>query len=376
MKLLLAVGCLWLGFGAYRLYRSGRVELPFARQGATVPDLQLTFYPDQLAFAAPSPPPALGQVRVAAAASIDLGADLVPGRAVVRYEGPGVGTGFAFVELGQERPAIVLREPVSLRGRIGEPQGLWCYGWRCAGFVPVADAEVVAMGGGEHGVPLASTRTDEQGRFELHGIDGGLTSVGLRVRARGFALAAQEVPLAEATVPLVVPMARAAPLLGSIRGPAGFDPTGITVLARGLPGIQAVPNAAGEFVLEHLPSDTEPRLLLHGLPAGLAQVPARAVRGATLAIEVVPAARVRGQVLDGATRVPMGGVLVFCGDGAAVRADASGNFELPRLLPGDVEIVAQWQSANRRKRTVVRTGSRRVQLAAGQQLDDLVVTID
>jgi hypothetical protein len=167
------LGCVLLAIGwyGYRTYRAGRVEIAFLRAGAAVPDLHLTFYPERMAFAAPSPPAALGELDLHAALAVDVGRELVPDRAVVRYEGPGVGTGFLFVELGKEIPPIVLHESKSLRGRIGEPIGIWSFGWRCPGLVPVVGAEVLAMGGGEHGVVLATTRTDADGRFELPGLD-------------------------------------------------------------------------------------------------------------------------------------------------------------------------------------------------------------
>lgn len=373
------VGCAVLGIGylAYRTLQARRLELTFTCASGPVPELLLTFFPDQLAFTAPSPPPPFGQLRVGVSQTAVVGAELVPDRAVMRYEGPGIGTGFTFVELGRPLPPIVLREPRVLRGRIGEPQGLWCFGWRCAGFVPVRDAEVVAMGGGEHGIPLATARSDTEGRFELVGLDAGLVNVGLRVRAKGFAIVQSSVAFGDVTgdASPIVPMLRTTALHGRVEAPAGVDPSTLRVLARGLPGVEAAPAPTGEFVLDHVSPDTEPQLLLYGLGPGFAQVPARAVRSAPLRIEVVVAATVRGRVLDAATQVAMGGVLVFCGDAPGVRADAGGYFELTRILPGDVEIVAQWESSNRRKRQIVRTGSRQVQLAPGQVLDDFIVNI-
>lgn len=367
----------WAGWTAFEALRPRWVELRFVHAGGPVPELTLTFFPDQLAFAAPSPSPSIGQLRLQGSTTAVVGSDLVPGRAVVRYEGPGVGTGFLFVELDRPLPPVELRAPQTLRGRIGEPKGLWAFGWRCAGFVPVADAEVLAMGGGEHGVVLARARTGSDGRFELPGLDGALGSVGVRVLAAGFAMAQLDVSLdaADNTAP-VVPMVRATALPGRIHAPAGVDPSTLRVLARGLPGIVAVPAADGTFVLEHLPPGAEPRLLLYGLGEGLAQAPARAVRGAPLRIDVVPAAVVRGRVVDRATQVPMGDVLVFCGDDLTVRADGGGRFELLRVLPGEVEVVAQWESKNRRKRQLVRTGRRQLVVAPGQVVEDLTIEID
>lgn len=373
---MLVFAVLAAGWYGYRYYRSQHVEMVFVPHGATLPDLRLTFYPDQLAFAAPSPPPALGELQLHARDRVDLGRDLVPERAVVRYEAEGVGAGFVFVELGKPLPPIVLHAPKSLRGRIGEPIGLWSFGWRCAGFVPVAGAEVLAMGGGEHGVVLATSQSDAEGRFEIPGIDPEMTALTVRIRAPGYALAQLPLSIDGEDYPPVIPMVRTTAIRGTIHAPANVDLTSVHVIARGLPGIEARPHPDGGFVLDHVPPGSEPRLVLYGLAPGLAHAPARGVRGKNVQIDLVAGATVRGRVVEKATRVPMGGVLVFCGDDATVRADANGYFELTRLMPGEAEIVAQWQSANRRKRQLVRVGRQQLTLSPGQVVEDCIVAID
>jgi len=375
LPLLAVIGCgaAALGWFLWQAWSARHAELRFSCAFGPVPELELTFFPDQFAFAAPSPSPPLGRLGVAGG-SVCVGSDLVPERAFVRYEGRGIGTGFAYVQLGQPVAPIELRAQVSVRGRVGEPIGFWCYGWRCAGFVPVVGAEVVAMGGGEHGVPLGSARTDAEGRFEIAAIDGGLRSVGVRVRAPGFALAQIDVAPGDEGPPPVVEMVRTAVLRGSVVAPPGIDPTGLLVLARGLPGVQATPAPDGSFELDHLPPDATARLLVHGLDPGWTHSPARA-QGAPR-IEIVPAATVRGRVVARETGEGLGGVLVFCGDDVAVRADAGGRYELLRVLPGEVEIVAQWQNAGRRKRQGTRVGRQQVTLLPGQVVEDCVVAID
>lgn len=365
-----------LGWYAYRYYRSQRVEMVFVAEGAAVSNVRLTFYPDQLAFAAPSPPPPIGELQLHAADRVDLGRDLVPERAAVRYEAEGAGAGFVFVELGKPLPPITLRAPKSLRGRVGEPIGLWSFGWRCAGFVPVAGAEVLAMGGGEHGVVLATSQTDAQGRFEIPGIDPGMTALSVRVRAPGFALAQLPMSIEAEGPPPVILMVRTTSIRGVIHAPANVDLGPVRVLARGLPGVEARLAADGGFVLDHVPPGSEPRLVLYGLAPGLTHAAARGVRGKNVQIDLVAGATVRGRVVEKATRVPMGDVLVFCGDDVTVRADSSGYFELTRLMPGNTEIVAQWQSTNRRKRQLVRVGRQPMTLSPGQVVEDCIVAID
>jgi hypothetical protein len=349
-----------------------RVTLVFERQGAAATPIDLTFFPDRLAFAAPSPPPPLGECRVDGD-TITLGRDLVPEQSVVRYRAEGFGAGYAYVRLGEQPPPLRLRPPASLRGRVGEPVAFWCYGWRCAGLRPVAGAEVLLMGGGEHGVEIVRTTTDGDGRFELGGFDSELDGLGLRVRAAGFALAHASLTTTEPTP--VVAVERGEICRGTLVAPAGVDPTQLLVLARGLPGVQAQPDPAGAFVLDHLPRDMTPRLLVAGLGPHWAHAPARANTKAPLRIEIVPAAVVRGRVVDAASRTPLAGALVQCGEQAAVRSDGDGRYELPHQLPGDVEIEAQWDVVDHRRRRTSHFGRTAVRLTAGSTHDSADIEV-
>jgi len=351
-----------------------RVTLVFERNGPASTPIELTFFPDRLAFAAPSPPLPLGECRVDGD-SITLGRDLVPEQGVVRYRAEGFGAGYAYVRLGEPAPPLRLRPPATLRGRVGEPVAFWCYGWRCAGLRPVAGAEVLLMGGGEHGIEIVRTTTDADGRFELGGFDRGLDGLGLRVRAAGFELAHASLTTAEPEP--VVAMQRGEVCRGALAAPAGVDPSRLLVLARGLPGVQAQPDAAGAFVLDHLPRDMTPRLIVAGLGPLWAHAPARANTKAPLRIEIVSAAVVRGRVLDSTSRAPLAGALVQCGEQAAVRSDGDGRYELPHQLPGDVEIEAQWDVVDPRRRRTSYFGRTAVRLTAGsthESVDIEVVT--
>lgn len=367
-------GAALLVFGGWQWWsyvQAHRVTIAF--RDAPPAGVELTFFPDQLAFAAPSPPPPLGSLT--AAPTVTVGAELVPGDAVVRYAAAGRGVGYRHVKLGEELAPIELRPPAPVRGRVVEPVGLWSYGWRCAELRPVADAEVVVMGGGEHGIELATSRSDAAGEFVVDGVDRELDGLGLRVRAPGFALEHQSLPPADGTAAAatVVALVRTQPISGRILAPPSFDVRTLRVLARGLPGVEAVPAADGTFTLEHLAPDVRPRLLLYGLPPTLTHAMARAQPG--LRIELVAAAAVRGRVVDAASRQPLGGALVFCGEDHAVRADASGRFELGQLLPGLATIAAKFEFRDRR-RLITRTGSCEVQLRARETLDDVVVPIE
>jgi hypothetical protein len=369
----LAVG----GWAGWRAYVEGHATLRFAREGASAPDLTLTFFPTQMAFASPSPPPALGRARAGRGADLTVGGALVPGRGVVRYEGEGVGTGFAYVELGADAPTIQLRPQASLRGRVGEPVYFWCMGWRCAGYRPIADAEVVVMGGGEHGVDLVSTRTNEQGAFEVAGFDGALDALGLRVRAPGFELVHEHLASTSWRDDdrALVTTTRVPPRRGRLVVEPGLDldPTAWTVLARGLPGVQARPDAAGRFVLDHVSPDVEARVIVYGLPARVAQADVRTAQGQEVAVAIRAGAVVRGRVLADNQR-PLAGALVWIDAQRPVRADADGAFELPNLMPGARKIVAQWKPARRRARP--RLASRELTLEPGATYERVELVIE
>jgi hypothetical protein len=338
--------------------------------------LTLTFFPDRLAFAAPSPPDPIGTSELAAAA-ITVGAELVPTHAVVSYRGTGIGTGFAHVQLGQPVPPITLRPPATVRGRVGEPIGLWCFGWRSPGLRPVAGAEVVVMGGGEHGVALASGRTDADGNFVIDGVDGQLDGLGLRVRAPGFALATESIgrfaerPDHFAVIALDPGTAHA----GQLVTPADIDPTKLRVVARGLPGVDATPAADGTFVVANIPRGMEPRVLVHGLPPTRTFAPARLQAGRRVRIEIVPGSIVRGRVLDAASQKPLSEALVWCGEQDPVRCDKHGRFELLRQMPGDVEIEAQWEFVDTRRRRTPWFGRQRVQLEPERAHDGIEILV-
>lgn len=351
---------------------SRRVALEFTNDGGHVPPLHLSFFPAQLAFTMPSPPPSLGELALSSTDAW-VGSDLVPGAAVIRYEAAGFGAGYRHVRLG-ETARVQLRAPRTLAGRVVEPVAVWFAGWRCIEQRPVAGAEVIVMGGGEHGVVLAAGRTDADGHFAVDGVDLLLDGLGVRVRAPGFAIAHR--PIArEPEGALEVAVARTGSRLGRIDGLGSVDPTTLRVLARGLPGVEAVPAVDGTFALDHVPADMEPRLLLLGLPGLMTHRPARAGTDSAR-IEVLTGAGVRGRVVDATTNRPLAGALVFCGDDEAVRSDDDGQFELTRLLPGTRELRAQYEQPTRRRRSITRSGRLRIQLPSGAVLENVVVTVE
>ncbi|MCR9244535.1 MAG: hypothetical protein NXI31_05845 [bacterium] len=385
-------GLIALGWYGYLQWREGQVRLTFVGVAGGVPALELTAFPDRLTFTSPSPPPPFGELSLAAAvaggdgkamAHATLDGDLVPGRAVVRYRGEGVGAGIVFVELGKEFEPIQLTAPRTIRGRVVEPVGFWEFGWRCAGVRPVPAAEIIAMAGGEHGIEIGSTTADDEGRFELTGIAADVHPLSLRVRVLGFELQHVEaVPLTADDVdgslddPVLLAVQRTELLRGRVETPPGLDPSDLWVLARGLPGVQAQPERDGSFELDHLPPGVSPRLLVHGLGDFFGCPEITASRGTAALFRVVPAGVVRGRVVDRETSEPLAGALVFPGDAVAVRSDADGYFELVHVMPGAVEITAQYKQRLKRRRHYMRFGRVRVDVVGGEASEGVVIEVD
>jgi len=97
------------------------------------------------------------------------------------------------------------------------------------------------------------------------------------------------------------------------------------------------------------------------------------LRARVVDIEVVPAAIVRGTVVDARTGREVVGALVWVDDGDAVKTGDGGVFELPGVLPGVHRLTAQW---NVGRRSPPRLGRRDVELAPGGVYDDIEINID
>ena len=364
------------GYYGVRAYEQRHGEVRFEAPDGAAPSLELTFVPDQLAFASPSPPPALG-ARTVDAGAFSFDRALCPERSVVRYQGEGIGAGFAYVELGKPPKTVTLRPPAQLRGRVGEPISYWCMGWRCAGYRPVAGAEVVVMGGGEHGVDLARAVTDERGEFTVSGFDGELDALGLRIRAAGFEVVHQHLSGLDehAADRALVALSRAPARSGRVVVAPELDLAArdLLLLARGLPGVQARPDDDGEVRLDHIPPDVEARVIVYGLPPTAAQSDARTSRDGEFEVRVVPGAIVRGRVL-GQELEPVPDALVWVGSGQPTRTDRDGCFELTHVLPGEQKITAQWRPRKRRSKPWLT--SRQLSLQGGETYERVELLLD
>lgn len=350
--------------------------------GQPAPALRIVLFPDQLAFTAPSPPPPLAELELAAGDALVLDRHLGRDSALLRYEGEGIGTGFTFVHLGRKAGVVQLRSPAAIAGRVVETSDVksLALGAAATGFEPIEGAVVIAMGGGEHGVPLATTRTDAQGRFVLAGFAADQPSIGLRVRKPGFAQLAVEQRLDADEPPPQLVLTPTEPIRGRVVAPEGVDVASLRVLAKGLPGVEAAIGADGAFALDHVPKDLTPRLLLYGLSERFTHREVRGTPGSACTIAIEPAGEVRGFVLDAITRAPVGDALVWHGHGptgmTAVRSDENGAFVLGALPPGDVEIAAQVELRFPGKKPRTKAGSRQLRIDAGERRERIAILVE
>lgn len=368
-----------LAYYGYRAWQRSRTVVTFAMaDGGAVPSLEIALFPEQFAFASPSPPPPIATVRHEGGDVLVLSNEGLPESFLLRWQGNGLGTGVTSVV--RMRPtSIRLTPPAGIDGRVGEPTGFLAFGLRTLGMRPAADARVLCMGAGEHGVVLAESRTDRDGRFRLEGFASDLPVVSLRVLAAGCALATTShfVNGPGALVPVVPTQ----PLRGRVALPPGVEAKGLLVLCKGLPGVQAEVAADGSFELEHVPPTLEPRLLVHGLPAPFTHALVHGSAGQDgVTIEVVKGASVRGLVLDRATREPMAAAMVWhdCGPtgGATATTDAAGFFAFDRVPAGKVLVRAQVESgANPTDRTVL-TGEQTLTVVVDAEPKNVVVLVD
>lgn len=364
-----------LGWRLYAEDRQTKVTLRVLPRGdAPAPELALTFFPDRLAFTSPSPPPPLGEATLPAGGELTVGPELVPETALVRYQGAGVGTGFLFVANGREVP-IALEPPGSLWGRVVTPRPYWWFGWRgCS--APVVGADVLAMGGGEHGVPLVAATTQDDGSFEIDGLALKVSPLAMRVRAPGFALVHAPVDLAQnARGGHVVRLARAPLRSGTVDAPPDCERSALRVLARGLPGVHTTVAADGTFALDHVPAELEPELLLLGLPKLFAQQRTFAWRDRPAHVVVEPGGSIAGVVRDAVTGQPLPGCHVWFGDGQSLLTDSYGRFQLDQLVPGTNRLSAQYVYQPKNRRPIVRLATKEVTVVAGSTVADLVVEI-
>jgi hypothetical protein len=377
----------YAGYLAFTDYVAGRCTITFLpAQGGVVPPLQLTFYPLSDLLVAPSPMRPTGQRQLTDTAVLTVDGELVPGKAVLRYAGAGIGAGATVVQLG--RPATVqLAPPRSLRGRAVCWRPSLCLS--SLPFAPLAGARVLAMGGGARGVPIGEAVTDADGWFELDGLDADMPSVGLRLCDDGHAIDNFDVPvnvpevespeLLRQNLLITVPTR---PVRGQVILPPDLQPKDLRLVARALPGVDAPLGADGSFSLDLLPPGVQPKLLVYGLPARYTHRETRGVAGEEqLRIEILPATTISGWVLDRNTRQPIGGADVWHGSGpmgmVGTTTAPDGTFTIGEVPAGEVRLSAQHRATvPGGTEQIVRRGHRDLRVEAGVPRKQIIVTVE
>jgi hypothetical protein len=377
LKLLFPLLVIGGGFGGYRMWKASHAVLIFERAGASLGPLELSVFDDRFSYSALSPAPALVELSCEGDEFL-LSRDLVGDSAFVRYRGEGVGAGYVRVRTGDEQ-VVRLAPPANVSGRVVVPDAAMIFGVRNLATRGVAGALVQGFGGGEHGVLLCEATTDADGSFQLEGFDSSLPSIGIRVLAAGHSRLFTY--WAPGTPDPVLALATTEALHGRVLLPEGVATAGLRVLARGLPGIQAEVLVDGRFTLDHVPMGLQPRLLLSGLPPTFTHRMCRSCAGDEDAeIEVVPAAHVRGWVVDLATQQPLTDAIVWHAHGAdgrvTVTTRADGSFELAAVPPGEVLLTAQHDSTDRLGQKTSMGGERWVRVEAGKDLEQIIIRLN
>jgi len=153
------------------------------------------------------------------------------------------------------------------------------------------------------------------------------------------------------------------------------------VLAKGLPGVQAMVRDDGSFELDHVPPQLQPRLLLYGLLPGFTCRATHAKVGdEDVRLRVLPAVTVRGYVLDQMTQRPLAGALVWQDHGpvgpTVVRTVGDGSFVLGSVPVGEITIAAQHRSTDTAGKSYVCTGSRRLEVKEGLGHDNVIIRVN
>ncbi|MGE0142415.1 MAG: hypothetical protein AB7I19_04070 [Planctomycetota bacterium] len=283
---------------------------------------------------APSPTPRLGSARTSDDGHTWFDVDLPAEGCLVTASAPGLGIGYGKLEPTGRSSPVELAPPRPVRGAVRDLLGK-----------PVHDADILVLGGGPRGVPLARCRSDHGGEFLVDTIAANVIHWHVRVFARGFAIGGLDW-VADAEAPLLVRLEETQPARGRL---VAEDPSlrldGIAVRVLRLPGLSTVTNADGRFELAAIPpAPMRIHPVLDGLPEDYTCPSVWLSAGREVEIPVMRAERVRGFVVHGITGKGLPGVQVFHEAGPfcleATRTDDDGRFELGRVPHGDVEFRA------------------------------------
>lgn len=342
-------------------------------QDVAIQRAKLEFFAYDDSGAAASPSTKLGERELVGLGPWEIDSDLAPGEALVRITADGYGVAFCHLPAGGASELCRLGPPVSVEGRILEPDGR-----------PAEGARVQAFGGGPHGVLVGEAVTDADGHFEVGNLSSALAYVHVRVFREGCAVASDDAWF-KTDKELVLKLRLTSPVTGRVISAADMRVGGARLLVDRVPGVSTEVALNGYFELDHLPPPpTLTRLLLADLPDHLThRLTIVSAGDRDVELIVRESAAVEGRVVQGETGEGIAGVAVLHDHGPngreAVRCDVSGNFRIERVPPGPVVLTAvadfKVPHGKGKSRSVTRTGSREVEVREGETLRGVSIEI-
>lgn len=219
---------------------------------------------------------------------------------------------------------------------------------------PVSNAEI-RIDGVEQ-----TTRTDQQGRFQLTGLPTGQASV--RVSAAGFQTHIAELDLASGEeTSAKVKLLGDSGVTGRIVDAAGEFPVADAEVQIAGTKLTARTDKQGEFRIKQVPSGkTELEISATGYPVERTECKLTAGETATVNMKLTGTARLNGRIVDALAGKPIAGATIRIVDTQReATSDSDGEFAMQQIRAGTVNIESSAQG--------FRTENRKIELSLGEE---------
>ncbi len=227
---------------------------------------------------------------------------------------------------------------------------------------PAVGGRVQVLLGGSRGFLLSETETDANGQFRVENFSSltgssskgadvkggrsiGVRSLHVRALVPGYEVFEWDRSVIEPR-PFRIELIPTRPVTGTVSTKHDLSVAGLEMRSYGLPGVTSRTAGDGSFSFDNLPGGyLRPTLFLPGLPAGYTHRMCKVEAGDRgVNIEVFRSATIRGQVLNGSSRLPVVGAKVMHEHGPfgkqIVETDSNGEFEIPNVPPGVINFIA------------------------------------
>lgn len=321
---------------------------------------------------APSPTPRIGEAHSDDPDEVWIDTEIGPDGCLARVSAAGLGLGTGFIEHRGISSPVDLAPPIRVDGSV-----------LAFGGIPIHDAEVQLLGGGPRGVPLVTVRTDADGRFRIDTVSPTVLVWHFRVFAEGYAIGDQDWYSDQKDVPPLV-LYPTLPARGRLVTGEDIPLAGLAVRIFQLPGLATTTGPDGSFQFDAAPPAP---MLLHpvvdGLPEDWTYERASMQAGRETVIRLVRGLHVTGRVVDGITGRPVARARVFHEHGprcvVATRSDNDGNFDLPLVPIGRIEIravVDRQVNSGRQGTPVLAQAVETIDVADGAPLPSVLLRIE